>query len=401
MSANLRHTPADFAPPSVINGWGRNALVTGGLFTVISLAFAFLKTERFFHAFLIAFIFWLGLTLGSLTLLMLQYTTGGNWGRIGRRFWEAATHNLWLMLACWALVVVGMLMFHLYPWTEMKAEALGEQKAHFYLNPTFFIIRGIIYFAGWGFLARRLLRWSYLEEAGKTTPAAFVSIQNLSGAGIVFYGLAITFASVDWVMSLAPEWWSTVFGMLFMVGQCLSAFAFTIFLFTRLSPREPLSRVFKADYFHDYGKMMLAFVILWAYLSFAQWLVIWSGNIVEEIRWYLDRIRGHWQAIVIALICLHFALPFALLLSRNLKRQARKLVLVALLVLCMRYVDLFWLTTPNFHPHVEWLDIAMDGATFLAVGGIWLWNFFRKLGQRALLPVNDPQFEHMLEAKHG
>jgi hypothetical protein len=244
-------------------------------------------------------------------------------------------------------------------------------------------------------------RWSRVEEAGQSTPAAFVGIQNLSGAGIVFYGLTITFASVDWVMSLSPEWWSTVFGMLFMVGQCLSTFAFTIFLLARLTPREPLSRMFKTDYLHDYGKLMLAFVILWAYLSFAQWLVIWSGNIVEEIRWYLDRIKGHWQIIVIALISLHFVLPFALLLSRNLKRQARKLVLIALLVLFMRYVDLFWLITPNFHQHVEWSDIAMDVVTFVAIGGLWLANFFHKLNQRALLPVNDSGFVEMLEAKHG
>src|SRR5437016_81756 len=401
MSTILRVSPADFAPPSVIPQWGRRARMLGVWFSVASVVAAFLDPQRFFHSWLIAFIFWLGLTLGSLVLLMLQYTSGGNWGRIGRRFWEAATHNLWLMLACWGLIVVGMAMFHLYPWTKMDPKDLGVEKAHFYLNPTFFVIRGIIYFAGWGFLAWRMLRWSQLEEAGQSTPAAFVGIQNLSGAGIVFYALTITFASVDWVMSLAPEWWSTVFGMLFMVGQCLSAFAFTIFLLARLTPREPLSRMFKVDYLHDFGKLMLAFVILWAYLSFAQWLVIWSGNIVEEIRWYLDRIKGHWQIIVIALISLHFVLPFALLLSRNLKRQARKLVLVALLVMFMRYIDLFWQITPNFHHHVEWSDIALDVVTFLAIGGLWLWNFFRKLSRRALLPVNDPQFVHMLEAKHG
>ncbi|HEV2961216.1 MAG TPA: hypothetical protein VG649_05270 [Candidatus Angelobacter sp.] len=401
MSTTLRVNPADFAPPAVISQWGRPALVVGVFFSVISVVAAFLNPERFFHAWLIAFIFWLGLTLGSLVLLMLQYTSGGNWGRIGRRFWEAATHNLLLMGVCWILIVVGMKMFNLYPWTKMSADVLGADKARFYLNPTFFIIRGIIYFIGWGFLAWRMQRWSQVEEAGQSTPAAFVGIQNLSGAGIVFYGLTITFASVDWVMSLAPEWWSTVFGMLFMVGQCLSTFAFTIFLLARLTPREPLSRMFKVDYLHDFGKLMLAFVVLWAYLSFAQWLVIWSGNIVEEIRWYLERIKGHWQIIVIALISLHFVLPFALLLSRNLKRQARKLVLVALLVLCMRYVDLFWQITPNFHPHVEWSDIAIDVVTFLAIGGLWLWNFFRKLSQRALLPVNDPHFVEMLEAKHG
>jgi hypothetical protein len=244
-------------------------------------------------------------------------------------------------------------------------------------------------------------RWSDVEEAGHSTPAAFVGIQNLSGAGLVLYGLTITLASVDWVMSLTPEWWSTVFGMLFMVGQCLSAFAFTIFLLARLSARPPLSKAIKTDYFHDYGKMMLAFVVLWAYLSFSQWLIIWSGNIVEEIRWYLDRIKGNWQILVITLIALHFVLPFALLLSRSLKRQAGKLAFIALLLMFMRYVDLFWLIVPNFHKHVEWLDIVINVVSFLAIGGLWLGIFFYKLSQRALLPVNDPHFVEMLEARHG
>jgi len=399
MTTTVRVTPADFAPPSVIPQWGRLTLTVGGLFSAISVGFAVTNWERFLHSWLIAFMFWLGLTLGSLTLLMLQYTSGGNWGRLGRRFWEAATHSLWLMLACWIPIVAGMKL--LYPWTHMKPEELGPAKAAYYLNPTLFIVRGIIYFIGWMFLAWRMRRWSKVEEAGQSTPAAFVGIQNLSGAGIVFYGLTVTLASVDWVMSLTPEWWSTVFGMLFMVGQCLSAFAFTIFLLAKLAPREPLSRIFKTDYLHDFGKMMFAFVVLWAYLSFSQWLIIWSGNIVEEIRWYLDRIKGNWQIVVITLIALHFVLPFALLLSRSLKRQARKLVLIALLLMFMRYVDLFWLIVPNFHGHVQWLDIVMNVVTFTAIGGLWLGIFFYKLSQRALLPVNDPHFSEMLEAKHG
>ncbi len=401
MSTTLRLTPADFAAPPVIAQWKQRTLIVGVLFSVVAVIGAFMDWERFLHSWLIAFIFWLGLTLGSLVLLMLQYTSGGNWGRIGRRFWEAGTHNLLLMFLCWLPIVAGMAKDKLYPWTHMSAETLGAAKAAYYLNPTFFIIRGIIYFAGWGFLAWRMHRWSRAEEAGQTTPAAFVGMQNLSGAGIVFYGLTITFASVDWVMSLSPEWWSTVFGMLFMVGQCLSTFAFTIFLLAKLSPREPLSRMFKTDYLHDYGKLMFAFVVLWAYLSFAQWLVIWSGNIVEEIRWYLDRIKGNWQILVITLIALHFVLPFALLLSRSLKRQARRLVLIALLLMLMRYVDLFWLIVPNFHQHVQWSDVAMNVVTFLAIGGLWLAYFFHRLGQRALLPVNDPGFVEMLEAEHG
>jgi len=401
MNTTIPVTPADFAPPPVIPQWGQLTLIVGAVFSAASVVLAIMNWGRFLHSWLIAFMFWLGLTLGCLTLLMLQYTSGGNWGRIGRRFWEAATHNLGLMLVCWIPIAVGMWMNKLYPWTTMDPKILGETKAAYYLNPTLFVVRGIIYFIGWGFLAWRMLRWSKVEDAGQSSPAAFVGIQNLSGAGIVFYGLTVTLASVDWVMSLTPEWWSTVFGMLFMVGQCLSAFAFTIFLLAMLSPREPLSRMFKTDYLHDYGKMMLAFVVLWAYLSFSQWLIIWSGNIVEEIRWYLDRIKGNWQILVIALIALHFVLPFALLLSRSLKRQARKLVLIALLLLFMRYVDLFWLIVPNFHGHIQWLDIATDAVTFIAIGGLWLGTFFYKLSQRAILPVNDPHFTEMLEARHG
>jgi hypothetical protein len=401
MSTAARVTPADFAPPASINRWSNIALIAGLVFAVGSIIGAVINWKQFLHSWLIAFMWWLGLTLGPMVLLMLQYVSGGNWGRIGRRFWEAATHNLWLMLLCWIPIVVGMKQNALYPWTKMQPDVLGATRAAYYLNPTFFIVRGILYFVGWGFLAWRLNRWSRVEEAGQSTPDGFVRIQNMSGAGIVFYGLTITFAAVDWVMSLSPEWWSTVFGMLFMVGQCLSTFAFTIFLFARLAPREPLSKVFKTDYFHDFGKLMLAFVILWAYLSFAQWLIIWSGNIVEEIRWYLARIHGHWQIIVIGLICLHFVLPFALLLSRNLKRQARKLALVALLILFMRYVDLFWLIVPNFHPRIQPLDLFLCVASFGAIGGLWLALFFRKLGQRSLMPVNDPHFVEMLEAKHG
>ena len=324
----------------------------------LGLTLGLAKWDLFLRSWLFSFMFWLGLTPGSLVLLMLQYTSGGNWGRLGRRIWEAAAGNWWLMALFWLPIAIGMK--RLYVWARIRRTIrpsvrkymahYGADKIHYYLNIPGFWIRGVIYFAGWAILYMLLKRWSIREEAGTTTPAQFVFIQNLSGFGIVFYGLTITFASIDWTMSLYPEWWSTVWGMLFMVGQVLTTFCFTIWLFTRLSAIEPVSRIFKVDYLHDFGKLMFAFVVLWAYLSFSQWLIIWSGNMLSEIRWYLMRLQNGWQYFGTMLIFVHFVFPFALLLSRNNKRSRARIVAISFLVLFMRLVDLFWQTAPNFYP---------------------------------------------------
>jgi len=410
MSTMVRITPADFAPPAAIDRMRMPSLIVGVVCCILSVIGAFaLGWETFLQTWLVGFMFWLGITLGSLALLCLQYTSGGNWGRLGRRFWEAASSpsTLFLMFLFWLPLVFGM--SHLYPWVNESRTTMTNlelRRAHLWLNPTAFTIRGIIYFILWGIWAWRLRRWSFVEEAGRSTPADFVGVQNFSGAGIVMYGLTITFASVDWVMSLNPHWWSTVWGMLFMVGECLTAFAFTIWLFAWLTPLEPLSRIFKADYFHDFGKLMFAFVILWAYLSFAQWLIIWSGNITDEIRWYLDRVHGHWKVVATGLIFLHFVFPFAILLSRSLKRQPRKLVKIALWIMFIRLVDLYWLVQPSFHEPgklapLSWQSVAMNIVNVLAIGGLWLALFYWQVGKRSLLPVYDPHFIEMLEAKHG
>jgi hypothetical protein len=413
----VRVTPKDFAPPSVIDRMRSRSLVIGVVFSVLALGLTlgFSQWNLFLRSWLFSFMFWLGLTLGSLTLLMLQYTSGGNWGRLGRRIWEAGAANWWLMFLFWLPIAIGVK--HLYPWANRPAggDALaafmahyGADKIHYYLNVPFFWFRGLFYFAGWGILYYFLKRWSVREEAGTTTPAQFVFIQNLSGFGIVFYGATITFGSIDWTMSLYPEWWSTVWGMLFMVGQVLTTFCFTIWLFTRLSEIEPVSRIFKIDYLHDFGKLMFAFVVLWAYLSFSQWLIIWSGNMLSEIRWYIMRLQHGWQYFGTILIFVHFVFPFALLLSRNNKRSRRRIVAIAFLVLFMRLVDLFWLTAPNFYPGTEaglnnfhLLDAAMYVICPIAMGGIWLFFFYLRLSKRPLMPVNDPGFVQMLEAKHG
>lgn len=422
-STALRVTPQDYAPPPIIGRMQSRALVVGLVFAVALAVCAFIFPDGgkiFLRSWLFAYMFWLGLTLGSLALLMLQYASGGNWGRLGRRMWEAASSLLPLMFLFWLPIAFGMK--ELFPWAAMTndqaVKALGADKVRYYLNPNLFWVRGIVYFIGWMALAWFLRRWADREEAGQTTPAQFVRVQNVSGFGIVFYAISITFASIDWTMSLNPYWWSTVWGMLFMVGEVLTAFCFTIYLITRLAPIEPLSRMFKIDYLHDFGKMMFAFVVLWAYLSFSQWLIIWSGNMVDEIRWYLMRLRGGWQYFGTVLIFVHFVFPFALLLSRSLKRHAGRIVKIALLVMFMRMVDLFWLTAPNFYsgfsagPAESFFpgeglhrfglaDGVMYALSAIAMGGIWLGVFYWRLNKRSLMPVNDPHFVDMLEAKHG
>lgn len=404
----VRVTPQDFAPPAILDRMRTRCLTVGAVFAVLAVVGAVMYWEVFLRAWLFSFMFWLGLTTGSLVLLCLQYTSGGNWGRLGRRIWEAGAGNLWLMLLFWLPIAIGMKK--LFTWTDPKVAAtLGADKVHYYLNTPFFLVRGVLYFIGWGLLYYFLKRWSVREEQGIATPQQFVAIQNLSGFGIVFYGATITFASIDWTMSLYPQWWSTVWGMLFMVGQVLTTFCFTILLFTRLAPIEPLSRMFKIDYLHDFGKLMFAFVVLWAYLSFSQWLIIWSGNMLSEIRWYMMRLYNGWQYFGTLLIFVHFVFPFALLLSRNLKRNAKRIVGIALLLLFMRMVDLFWLTAPNFYPGtgagLHNFSLLPDAAMYvicpIAMGGIWLFFFFMSLSKRSLLPVNDPGFVEMLEAKHG
>jgi hypothetical protein len=418
MNTTVRITPADFAPPATVTRLRTRGLAVGVLFSVLAaIGVALFGVKLFLQSWLVGYMFWLGVMLGSLALLMLQYTTGGNWGVLGRRFWEAATSApiLLFMFLMWLPLAISVLLKSdaIYSWVGMKPEDLVTDRAKYWLNPTLFVVRGVIYFVLWAFWAWRLRRWSEKEERGDATPQRFVGVQNFSGAGIVMYGLTITFASVDWVMSLNPMWWSTVWGMLFMVGECLTAFAFTIWLLAQFAQTEPLSHVVKTDHYHDYGKLMFAFVVLWGYLSFAQWLIIWSGNITAEIRWYLDRVHGHWKLIATGLIFFHFVLPFAIMLSRNLKRQPRKLVTMAFWIMIVRVVDLFWLVQPSFHPAVEvhgdpsalapisWQIVFMTIVNLMAIGGLWLAIFFWRLGKRSLMPVNDPHFVEMLEAKHG
>ena len=365
------------------------------------LVFGFLSNRgQFFRSYLFAFSFWSGISIGSLALLMLQHLTGGGWGLVIRRVLEAATRTLPLMMVLFLPIISGA--HWLYPWTHAeeiaKSPALVE-KARLYLNLQFFVVRAAIYFAIWLTLAFLLNRWSKLQDQtgeGKFTK----NMRLLSGPGMVLFVFTVTFASIDWFMSLDPEWSSTIYGFIFVASWSLSALAFVIAALAMLAKYEPLKSVVAPLHFHDLGKLLLALVMLWSYFAFSQFLIIWSGNLPEEIRWYLPRTRGAWGALALAVVVLHFAFPFLFLLSRSLKRNPHKLVLVALLILVMRLLDLLWMITPNFTGdifHVSWMDIVAP----LAMGGLWLAVFGWQLNKRALVPINDPQFEAVLQQAHS
>jgi hypothetical protein len=391
MTAPIR---ARFAAPELGSASSR-ALVVGAIGLVLCGIGAVASPRQFLFSYLAAFMLWLGITLGCLAIVMIHHLSGGAWGLVVRRLLEAGTRTLPLMALAFIPIALGVQV--LYPWArpEAAADAILREKA-LYLNVPFFLARAAVYLVIWGVIAYWLNRWS-LEQDRTSDPRLPRRLQLLSAGGIVVYALTITFASIDWVMSLEPHWFSTIFGVLFMGGQGLSALAFTIAVAVLLSSRPPLLHVITAAHLHDLGKLLLAFVMLWAYFSFSQFLIIWSGNVVEEIPWYVHRLGHGWQWVGLALVLFHFAVPFALLLSRDFKRNPRMLAGLALVIVFMRLVDLFWMIGPEANGdvfRVHWLDLAAP----FAIGGLWIALYLRQLSTRPLMPTGDPDlagaFEH-------
>jgi hypothetical protein len=369
----------------------QRALVIGVVGLLAGAIGALTNVDQFFRSWLIGFLFCLGFALGSLGLLMLQHMSGGQWGMVGRRIFEAASRTIPMV----GLLFVPLLFAlpRVFEWAQpdkVSASAILQAKAP-YLNVEFFIGRAIVYFAVWLGMAVLLNQWSAQQDRGETaiTPGDSVRFRVLSAPGIIAYVLTMTFASVDWIMSLDAEWYSTIFGLLTVAGQGLSALALTIAVLALVGPSGVMAGRLAARHFHDLGKLLLAFVMLWAYLSFSQFLIIWSGNLPEEIPWYVERMRGGWGVVSLLLVVGHFALPFAVLLSRDLKRRSGLLAKVAILVIAMRLVDLIWLVAPSFEHQgfpIHWMDVAIP----IGLIGVWLFLFARHLRSRALLPLNDP-----------
>jgi hypothetical protein len=372
----------------------RRLLVAGGAGAVVSLVGLFLDRRQFFQSYLMTFVLLLGATLGSLALGMIHQLSGGAWGVVTRRIFGAASRVLPVLTVLYLPLLFGL--HDLYEWTHhdvVEADPILSGKAR-YLNTPFFLARTALYFAVWNAIAYFLNQWS-LEQDRSPDPRIARRMQLLSGGGLVAYGLTITFASFDWVMSLDPHWFSTIYGVLFMGGQGLTALAFLIIALAWLSRREPLNTIVVPAHFHDLGNLMLAFVMLWAYFSFSQYLIIYSGNLPEEITWYTRRLHTGWRVIGIGLIVFHFAVPFLILLSRAVKRNPQLLVKVAIGVIVARLIDLFWLIGPELHRDgfvLTWLDVLLP----LSLGCVWLGCFIWQLRGRPLLPLHDPQFHETL-----
>jgi len=378
----------------------RRALIVGIAGLVIGLIGAIINRGEFFRAYLLGYVFWLGIPLGCFAILMLQHMSGGVWGLVTRRVLEGATRTFPLLAVLFIPLLFGL--SRIFPWASSEALAADPELSHsveekrLYLNVGFFIGRALFYFAVWIVVTIFLNRWS--REQDKTGERLITQrLQGLSGPGLVLYGLTVTFAAIDWIMSLDPKWFSTIFGLLIMGGQGLAAMAFVIAVMVLLATRKPMSEVLKPQHLHDLGKLMLAFLMIWAYFAFSQFLIIWAGNLPEEIPWYVKRIQSSWKWVGIGLIALHFALPFVLLLSRDLKRNARLLSIVAIGVIVMRFVDLIWLTGPELHGgsfDLNWMDFILP----VGIGGIWLWFFVTQLTSRPLLPVGDPYIEDVFKS---
>lgn len=383
---------------AALHSYQSRARMVGVIAFIVCLVDAFFSPVQFFRSYLFAYVFWIGFPLGGMAIVMMNHLTGGNWGLPIRRTLEAASRTLPLMVVLVIPLFFGM--HRLYAWAnpaQVEADHVLQYQ-HFYMNSWFFLLRTLFYFAIWILWAYLLNRWSAEQDRTGDRRIA-VRLESFSGPGLVVYGLLISFASVDWVMSLEPRWYSTIYGLLFMVVQGLTALAFGVFVARRLAEREPLASHTSPQQFQDLGNLLLTFVILWAYLAFSQFLIIWSGNLKTEIPWYLIRARGGWAALAVFLIVFHFFVPFLLLLSRDIKRRLRTISHVAGGLLLVTLVDVYWLVVPAFEtsgPRIHLLDFAAP----TAIGGIWLAAFFRQLASRPLIPLHDPDFAEVFAHGH-
>lgn len=385
-----------FAP--ALSRWQRIALVVGIIGLALSGVGAFFDPRQAAFSYLFGVVFWTGLSLGMLCILMMHALTNGGWGFLIRRLLEAGSYILPLMALLFVPIFAGLA--YLYPWMDPNIVAHNEalQKKHFYLNVPALAIRTVVAFGFWSVAAWLLNRWSFAQDH---TPAASFTrrMRAFAAPGLVAFALITSMAVIDWIMVLEKDWYSTVFPPQVIIGHILVAFAFCTVLLSFVRPYLPWRGLVRTEHFHSLGNFLLAFTMMWAYLAVSQLIIIWSGNLPREIEWYLHRVAGGWKPVAIFLGVFHFAVPFFVLLGRENKENIRVLRALAVGVLCVHAVEVFWQVAPSHSPggmSVSWMDFA----AFFGVGGVWLAAFLARLKNHAHLPSNDPRFEEAITHGH-
>ncbi|HKN22774.1 MAG TPA: hypothetical protein VJX73_15220 [Terracidiphilus sp.] len=419
--------PKELGAPAFVDAWKSRALVAGAVFAVVAVILGFLGQaedgpgwDHLLRAWTLGTMLTWGLCVGGLALLMVQYCSGGKWGLLLRRPLEALSRTLPVIFVYW--LVIAIFMKRLYLWaqfttaadtaTALKNGVITEIQAHCIdfkrpmLNVDMFWAVSLLCFAIWTYYAIRLNALALKRDADTpaNTPYWIKRFENISGPGILIYAITMTACAIYWVMSMDPTWFSSVYGLLFLVGQGYLVLAFCIIVAISLSKAEPFKTILRQTEQHDLGKLAFAFVMLNIYLNFGQFLIIWSGNLPGEINWYLDRIRGSWGIVITLDFIFHWVIPFSMLLSRDLKRNKKRLLRVCQWMVFARAFDMFWLIEPNFKDAARNLHFSWGILEYIAVPAamfsFWLAYYCTRLKTRPLVQVNDPHLAEILEPEH-
>lgn len=371
------------------------ALVLGVAGLALSALGFMQNKDQFYHSYLVAFFFWLTVALGALFFNLLHHLTRANWSTVIRKFTEALMYPLFYMLILFLPILLGI--HDLYHWSHEDAVATDHllQKKAPYLNQTFFLIRVAFYFGVWTLLAYRLIKLSEKQDV-QHDDSLYLKFRRISAPGMLLFAATISFASIDWIMSLEPHWYSTIFGVYIFAGSFIAMLGFTIIMTSYMTKQGILANEITVEHRHNLGKFLFAFTVFWAYIGFSQYLLIWYSNIPEETFWFLNRWEGSWKIVSLILPIGHFALPFLAMIPRAAKRSFGWLIFMAIYMLSMQYIDIYWLVMPNLHEHgavFTWIDLS----TFVGVGGIFIWLFWKKYTSGPLVPVNDPALPLSIE----
>ncbi len=377
---------------------GKNSMIVGILMLAVS-AFGFVtNSKEFYEAYLIGYMFWLSLALGGLFFTLINHLFGSEWNIVMRRISEALMQTFPLLAVLFIPILFGM--HDLYHWTHEEVVATDPMllAKSGYLNSSFFIVRIVIYFAIWTFMSRLMYKMS-LKQDEQPSEELILSMRRLSAPFMIVYALSTTFASFDILMSLEPHWYSTIYGVYFFGGNFLAIISFTILFANFLRKKGILENIITVEHYQDLGKLLFAFIIFWGYIGFSQYFLMWYANIPEETIYYLDRWEGSWKYITMTIVLGHFLLPFLAILPRMAKRNLTWLSLVALWVMIMHFIDIYWLIAPTFYG-LETPFSWMIFSTLLGVGGLFFWNFWTTFTAHPVVPANDRRFEASVHFKN-